>query len=189
VCALWIMCGAGAARPCAAQARAIDPQQSSIAVHVFKSGLFKAFGDNHTVDAPIAEGSLTDSGTPQVQIVVDARRMRVLDPSLSAEDRAQVQTRMLGSEVLDTERFPRITFRSTSIAPLDDDHWLVHGDLELHGRQHPVVVKIVREDGRYKGFARLKQSDFGIAPISVAGGAVKVKDELTLDFDIATIAQ
>jgi hypothetical protein len=32
----------------------------------------------------------------------------------------------------------------------------------------------------------LKQSDFGIAPIKVAGGAVKVKDQLTIDFDIVT---
>ena len=32
----------------------------------------------------------------------------------------------------------------------------------------------------------LKQTDYGITPISVAGGAVKVKDELNIDFDIVT---
>lgn len=187
LCALAILCCAATATPAAAQERAIDPQRSTIAVRVFKSGLFKAFADDHTIEAPIAEGSLTESATPRVQVVIDARRMRVLDASLSAKDRDQVQTRMLGPEVLDTDRFPQIRFHSTSITPLDADHWLVRGDLELHGRVHPVMVKIAREDGRYKGLARLKQSDFGIAPISVVGGTVKVKDEVTLDFDIATI--
>jgi len=32
---------------------------------------------------------------------------------------------------------------------------------------------------------RLKQRDFGIAPISIAGGTVKVKDEVLIEFEIA----
>jgi hypothetical protein len=32
----------------------------------------------------------------------------------------------------------------------------------------------------------LRQSDFGILPISIAGGTVKVKDEVTIEFDIVT---
>jgi hypothetical protein len=31
----------------------------------------------------------------------------------------------------------------------------------------------------------VRQSDFGIVPISIAGGAVKVKDEIEIVFDIA----
>ena len=182
--ALSIVCCVGAAGPCAAQERAIDLQRSSITVRVSKSGLFKAFADDHTIDAPLAEGSLSDAATPHVHVGIDARRMRVLDPSLSANDRAQVQTRMLGPDVLDADRFPKITFHSTSVVPLDADHWLVHGELELHGRVHAVIVKIVHEDGHYKGMARVKQTEFGITPISLAGGTVKVKDEVALDFDI-----
>jgi len=30
----------------------------------------------------------------------------------------------------------------------------------------------------------LKQHDFGITPISIAGGTVKVRDELKVEFDI-----
>jgi hypothetical protein len=39
----------------------------------------------------------------------------------------------------------------------------------------------------YKGSARLKQTEFGITPVTVAGGAVQVKDEVTLDFDVVTL--
>jgi len=43
--------------------------------------------------------------------------------------------------------------------------------------------------GRYHGDAILKQLDFGITPVSMAGGTVKVKNELKIEFDIATEAE
>jgi len=36
----------------------------------------------------------------------------------------------------------------------------------------------------YSGNARIKQTDFGIQPVRAAGGAVKVKNELDVQFDI-----
>jgi hypothetical protein len=39
------------------------------------------------------------------------------------------------------------------------------------------------------GTCTLKQRDFGITPISIAGGTVKVKNELKIDFDIRTSSQ
>jgi hypothetical protein len=35
----------------------------------------------------------------------------------------------------------------------------------------------------------VKQTDFGIVPISIAGGTVKVKDEIKVDFDIVVTEQ
>jgi hypothetical protein len=43
----------------------IDPKRSPVQVHVFKSGLFRAFADDHVIEAPLPEGSLraaSDSG-------------------------------------------------------------------------------------------------------------------------------
>lgn len=168
-----------------AEDRLIDTQRSTVTVRVFKAGLFRAFADDHIIQAPLAEGSLDDSATPHVQIVIDARRMRVLDPGLSAKDRQEVQTRMLGSEVLDVNRFQRISFHSVAIQRLDAGGWLVRGELELHGQIHAIMVNVFPENGRYKGSATLRQSDFGIVPISIVGGTVKVEDEIKIDFDIA----
>jgi hypothetical protein len=178
-----------AAGPCAAQSRALDPQRSTVTVRVFKSGLFRAFADDHVIEAPLAEGSLDDSAKPAVQIAIDVRAMRVLDPGLSSKDRQEVQTRMFGPEVLDADRFPRIRFRSVAVQQGDVDRWSVRGELEVHGQTHPVTVNVVREQGHYKGSTSLKQSDFGITPISIAGGTVKVKNEITIDFDIVTTAR
>jgi YceI-like protein len=172
------------AAPGLAEERLIDTERSTVTVRVFKSGLFRVFADDHIIQAPLSEGSLDDS-VPHVQIVIDARRMHVLDPGLSAKDRQDVQTRMLGSEVLDVNRFQRISFHSLTMERLDTGGWLVQGELELHGQIHPIMMNVARENGRYKGSATLRQSDFGMAPISILGGAVKVKDEIKVDFDIA----
>jgi hypothetical protein len=179
-----LLCVLASAVPGSAEDGVIDTQRSTVTVRVFKAGLFRAFADDHIIQAPLAEGSINDSATPHVQIVIDARRMRVLDPGLSARDRQEVQTRMLGPEVLDVNRFQWISFHSEAIQRLDGGGWLVRGELELHGRIHPVLVNVVPEKTHYKGSVTLRQSDFGIVPISIAGGTVKVKDEVKVDFDI-----
>jgi hypothetical protein len=179
-----IVCGLASAAPGSAEDRAIDTQRSTVTVRVFKSGLFRAFADDHIVQAPLVEGSIDDSATPHVQIVIDARRMSVLDPGLSAKDRQEVQARMLGAEVLDVNRFQWISFHSVAVQRLDAGGWLVRGELDLHGRIHGVLVNVKPVRGHYTGSVTVRQSDFGIVPISVAGGTVKVKDEIVIDFDI-----
>lgn len=180
-----IVCGLASAAPGSAEDRVIDTQRSTVTVRVFKAGLFRAFADDHIIQAPLEEGSLDGSATPHVQIVVDARRMRVMDPGLSAKDRQEVQTRMLGPEVLDVNRFQWIGFHSVAIQRLDAGGWLVRGELELHGQIHAMLVNVFPEKSHYKGSVTLRQSDFGIVPISIVGGTVKVKDEIQIDFDIA----
>jgi hypothetical protein len=139
------------ARPSDAQPRAIDPKRSTVTVRVFKSGLFRAFADDHVIEAPLAEGSLDDSATPNVRIAIDVRDMRVLDPGLSPKDRREVQTRMLGSEVLDADRFPHIRFRSVAIQKGDAARWSIQGELEVHGQTRQVRLNIVRDQSHYKG--------------------------------------
>jgi polyisoprenoid-binding protein YceI len=177
-----VACVLALAAPAAGDEHLIDLQKSTVTVRVYKSGFFSAFADDHVIQAPLLEGSFDD--TPHVQIVVDARRMKVLDPRASPKDRSDVQTRMLGPEVLDVNRFEQIRFHSVAIHRQDGGGWRVEGELELHGQIHPVDVNVALERGHYKGSTSLKQSTFGITPISIVGGTVKVKDEVRVEFDI-----
>jgi hypothetical protein len=95
-----------------AQTQPIDTENSVITVHVFKSGLFSAFADNHEIRAPISSG-LLDEAQRRVEIVVDSRKLVVLDPSLHPEK--QVQERMLGPEVLDSNQFHEIRFQALRV--------------------------------------------------------------------------
>ena len=168
--------------------RAIDVSHSSLKVRVFKTGLFSPFAHNHEIEAPISEGAASLSKSPGVILRIDARRLRVLDTDASATDRAEIQRTMEGPLVLDSERFPQISFQSTRVEQLSNDQWKVHGDLALHGRTNPIVVNVALKDGRYLGSAAIKQRDFGITPVSIARGTVKVKDEVRIEFDV-TLAQ
>src|SRR5437667_11189841 len=164
---------------------AIDTQKSSITVSVFKAGVFSAFGHEHEISAPIEQGSFKENPA-SVELTVDARRMRVMDKGISEKDRADIQQTMLGPKVLDSEKFPTIRFRSTRVELLGEGKWSLLGDLTIHGETRPVKVRVEGANGRYHGTAELKQKDFGITPVTVGGGAVKVKNELRIEFDIVS---
>jgi polyisoprenoid-binding protein YceI len=168
-------------------ARQVDGAHSTITVRVYKTGLFSAFAHNHEIQASIQSGEVKESGSPSVELRVDARKLRVLDPQASDSTRGQIQETMLGTQVLDANRFPEIRFQSTGVEPKGPDHWIVHGNLGLHGEDHPIAVEVTLKDERYRGSAMVKQTDFGITPVAVAGGTVKVKDEVKVEFDIALV--
>jgi polyisoprenoid-binding protein YceI len=166
-------------------AQAIDAARSKITIEVKKGGFFSAFGHDHTVTAPIAEGRVDRSENAFVTLRIESGALRVLDPELSPEKRAEVQKTMLGPDVLDVNRFPEIRFASTRIQASGTNAWNVQGELTLHGLTRAVGFPIELRGGFYRGVVKLKQTDFGIQPVSVAGGTVRVKDELRIELEIA----
>ena len=130
----------------------------------------------------MASGS-ADTEAHKVELRVNAAALRVQDTKGSESDKAEIQKTMLGPEVLDTAKFHEIVFKSTS-AEGSGSAWTVHGNLTLHGETRPVTVTVKEQAGRYVGSATVKQSEFGIKPVKAAGGTVKVKDEVRIDFDI-----
>jgi polyisoprenoid-binding protein YceI len=139
------------------------------------------------IDAPIESGEVKEPDGPSVEVRVNVRKMRVLDPEESEDKRAQIQRTMQGPQVLDSDRFPEIHFRSTTVQPKEANHWVVQGNLDLHGQTHPVTVDVTLKDGFYRGSTTLKQTGFGITPMSIAGGTVKVKDEVKVEFEITLV--
>jgi YceI-like domain len=170
--------------PCAStQEQKIDTQRSAVTIHVGKAGFFSAAGHEHWVRAPFSGGTLTAGTAAHVEFRVDAKTMTVMpDEKLSAEKQAEVQ-RTMQAEVLESDKYPEISFRSTRVDQLQPDHWLVTGDLTLHGQTRSIQVDVKSASGGYEGSGKLKQTDFGIRPVTVAG-LVKVKNELDIQFKV-----
>jgi polyisoprenoid-binding protein YceI len=162
---------------------AIDAAKSVMTVHVFKAGALSAFGHNHEIAAPIAGGTV-DADAHRVELRCKAPALRVRDADASDKDRAEIQKTMLGPEVLDAERHPDIAFKSTGAEQSGQGAWTVRGELTLHGETRPVTVQVREAEGHYTGTATLRQTEFGIKPVKVAGGTVKVKDEVRIEFQI-----
>lgn len=170
-----------------AQVRAIDIQKSTMTVRVYKAGLFSFAAHDHEIRAPLAEGQVDDSRA--VSLRVDVKQLQVMDQDIPAKDRAEIQKNMLGPEVLDSQQFPEIRFRSARVEEASQGQWTVHGDLTLHGQTHPIVLKATGDAGHYRGSIVIKQKDFGMKPYSAAGGTVKVKNEVEIVFEIFTAPQ
>ncbi len=175
--------GLGWATVASAQPHAIDSQTSVMSVRVFKAGVFSALGHDHEVSAPIAAGSV-DTSAHQVELRINTGTMRAHDPEASEKDRAETQKTMLGPEVLDAVHYQEIIFRSNSVQPKSAGVWTVHGTLALHGETQPVTVDVHEKDGHYVGTSRFNLTDFHIQPVKVAGGTIRIKDEVLIEFDI-----
>jgi len=158
-------------------------QQSAVTIHVFKTGLFSGFAHNHVVLAPVGGASMDPEGL-KAEVSFAVKDMQVTDADVSAKDRAEIQSTMLGPKVLDAAKYPEIRFKSSHIEQASPGHYNVTGTLEMHGASKQLSFKVTGTPEHYHGATKLKQSDFGIKPISLFGGSVKVKDELELEFDV-----
>jgi len=165
------------------QPPAIDTQRSMITVYARTAGLFSAFGHGHEIRAPIARGSVILGSAPAVELTIASRELQVIDKDASAKDRAEIQQRM-HAEVLDSAHFPEIVFRSKSIEKAAAGQWQVRGDLTLRGQTRPIALNVGERKEGYVGRTIVKQKDFGITPVSLAGGTVRVRNELNIEFEI-----
>jgi polyisoprenoid-binding protein YceI len=169
-----------------AQQHNVDTQKSSLTIHVGKTGAFSGLGHEHEVRAPIHSGTAETGSHPTVEVRVDARALRVIDKDGSEKDRAEVQKTMLGPEVLDSERYQEIVFKSVDAEPAGKGLWTLRGNLTLRGQTRPVTVHVTLKDGRYAGETIVKQTDFGIKPPGKAG--VRAKDEVRIEFDVRLVS-
>ena len=162
----------------------IDSEHSTITVHVGKAGVLSAAAHDHWVSAPISEGVLNNSDRPHVEFHVDAAKMQVKpDPKVDAKTQAEIQKNMQET-VLESAKYPEIAFHSSHLEKQADGQWKVEGTLTLHGATKPLVVMVKQTGGIYVGQTTIMQTDFGIKPIRVGGGMVKVKNELEIAFRI-----
>jgi polyisoprenoid-binding protein YceI len=103
----------------------------------------------------------------------------------------------MNQEVLETAKYPEIVFDSSKVSASkagDGQYWInLVGDLSLHGvtSTQPVAaqVALMGDTLRAYGEFALRQTTFGIKLVSVAGGTLKVKDELKCSFDIVARKQ
>jgi polyisoprenoid-binding protein YceI len=174
----------------------IDPASSRVSIHVGKAGALSFIaGHTHEIGGPIRDGSVdVDLEAPSrshVRLSIASSDLTVSTAGEPEGDAAKVQEAMQGEQVLDVQRYARISYESVSVAlkTRHDSHLElgVTGNLTIREVTQSVVVPVqVELDGNElsaRGRFEVKQSAFGIKPISV-GGVVSVKDTIAIDFSI-----
>jgi len=175
----------------------VDPAKSRVTIAVGKAGALSFIaGHTHEVSGPIESGTVDldpdDPSRSHVRLVIAASALEISGADEPPDDRPKVQQAMQSDKVLDVARHRRITFESTGIttkrrtgAALD---LVVAGRLTIRDVTQPVTAPVHVEvaNGQLIASGRfaIKQTAFGIEPISV-GGVVAVKDTLDIAFSIA----
>lgn len=172
----------------------IDPGQSRFMVKAFAGGFLSAFAHDHNIairefsgDVQFTYGVVEPAS---LQLKIKSASLAVTD-KVSAGDRQKIEGSMR-DDVLEAGKYPEIVFKSTNVSATKTGEGQyqarIAGELTLHGVTRPLTIPAQLEFGasvlRARGGFSLKQSSFEIKPVSVAGGTVKVKDELKFTFDI-----
>jgi len=170
---------------------AIDPQASLIAITVRRGGPLARLGHDHVVAVRTIAGEVDPAGNrATLRFRLDAmtvdepalRRAAGLDTQPSAEAIEGTRHNML-TRVLDADRYPWV-----EVALERHGAAAVSAAITLHGvtRRYdvPVTLDAAPDRLRTTGTLTLRQTEFGIVPFSVLGGAMAVQDALELHFDI-----
>ena len=177
----------------AAQGPCIVEGRGRFQIRTGTAGLFGAFAHDHLIEAQKISGCATidasDLTRSSIKLVFTAAGLRVMDPKESDSNRAKIQANM-EMDVLRVAQYPQITFESTGIEKgASADNFRVRGNLTIRGNTQPVTLPVTinrAEDGTYRatGEYKFKQTVFGIQPIQLAAGTIKVKDEVRTEFEL-----
>jgi len=172
----------------------IDPGMSRFTVRAFASGVFSAFGHNPMIAIRDFSGEADfDPATLEnaaLRVKINAGSLAVTN-DISDKDRREIEQTM-SQEVLETTRYPEIVFESSNVSAsrAGDGQYFINlvGNLSLHGvtNSQPVSAQVTVNGNmlRAHGEFSLRQTAYGIKLVSVAGGALKLKDDLKFTFEI-----
>src|SRR5262245_13373459 len=194
VCALAVLGRVGA--DAAVREYRVDRAASQVTVHVGRAGAFGFAGHDHEVAVLNIDGTIVldsaDVTQSTMTLKFDVTAMKVTGRGEPAADVPEVQRVMLSDRVLDAQRYPTIAFTSRRIVivtqAVDRLMLRVEGDLTLHGVTRPITVpvevRLTADQLTATANATVRQTDFGIRPVTAGAGTVKVKDELAIAFRI-----
>jgi polyisoprenoid-binding protein YceI len=177
----------------------IDAAASRFTVQAFATGLLSAFGHNPTIAIRGYDGEIQFNpdtiGNASVRVTVRTDALEVVD-EMKNDDRKQLEQAMY-DQVLEPDRFPTAGYESKQITVQADsaEQWRVHvtGELSFHGvtQNHSFDARVsyMGTMMRIAGEFPLRQSDYGIKPVSFAGGALRLKDELKFSFEMVARQQ
>ncbi|MCX0246229.1 MULTISPECIES: YceI family protein [Streptomyces] len=167
----------------------IDPAHSSIGFtvrHAMVTNVRGSFAEH--------EGSLKlDGSDPANSSASIDVKIASVDTGIKDRD-----GHLVSGDFFDAEKFPLMTFRSTSAEQLGGDKYRVTGDLTIKDVTRPLSIDLEfngsatdvygNERVGFEGGAEILRSDWGLTwNAALETGGVMVSDKVKLNFDISAI--
>lgn len=160
------------------------------ALEVFKTGLMR--GKKHLFLFERYSGKLwydaEKTESSRVELTIEAGSATLKDTWLSPKDFKKVQEYAL-KDMLAAERYPELSFVSTSIRATAANQYEVQGTLSIRGTAKPARVLVSLKPGptgtlAFEGSTQLKMTDYGLKPPSAGLGTVGTKNEMAVSFSV-----
>ena len=170
----------------------LGPSDGIVRVKTGRQGMASKVGHDLTLEAGNWKATLVVDGDPsrsQVNATIEPRSLEVTAATggarpVSDKDKKDIKKNISGLLGNDS-----ITFTSTSVN-VNDTKVKAEGSLSIAGQSRPVTLDLTATpDGRLSGSMTIVQSQFGIKPFSAMMGALKVKDEVEVNLDVALPAE
>lgn len=169
----------------------VGPDKGLLLVKTARTGLGAKAGHDLTIEVTGWRGSVViDTASParsSVALEADVGSFEVREGTggvkpLTDADRADIKETLRG-KILNSQRHPAITFASRRVSGTAEA-FSIDGDLTIAGVTHPVTVEGQLANGHARGSAIVVQSRWGIKPFSAFLGALRLRDEVEILFDI-----
>ena len=172
----------------------LDAAQSKFMVHASRGGLAWFKGHDHAIAARdfTGEAELTlDAVNPAaLKLTVRAASLEETDDAFPPQQK-QIIKKELDELVLETAKYPEITFQSTDVQGNLSGGQIevkISGNLTLHGVTRRIIiparVTINGDALRAQGEFEINRKDFNVNATNAFHGLVRVKHELKFTFDI-----
>lgn len=177
----------------------IDTGATLVTLVVRRAGSLARLGHDHVVASRSVQGYVApkegraDLYVPLADLSVDEPALRAqagLDTQPTASDIEGTRANMQ-DKVLEIQRFAHALVRVRGANATSSGAAPAAVTLTLHGTSRtlnvPLELATSPEVLTARGTLQIKQSDFGITPFSILGGAIQVKDEVDVRFDIRAV--
>jgi polyisoprenoid-binding protein YceI len=174
----------------------LGPSTGRLLIKTSRAGLGRKAGHDLTIEATRWSGDarvvVSEPEKSSVTVTVETGSLEVREGTgglkpLTDADRAEIKRTLGGEALLHTAQHPVITFRSTRIEGTPRS-FEITGDLTIKGRTHPVTVHGISDgDALLHGWATVTQSAWGIKPYTAFLGALRLADEVRIEFEVAEL--
>jgi len=157
----------------------IGPSNGSLKVKTGKEGAAAKMGHNLTLVVNSWEATVEGGDSPSISLTADPSSVEVESGEggakpLGDKDKKDIK-KTIDGKVLGSSQ---ITFTSSEVTDSE-----AKGDLSIAGSSSDVTIPISVSGDKISGSTTLSQSDFGVKPFSTMMGALKVKDQVTVEFE------
>ena len=157
----------------------IGPSNGSLKVKTGREGAAAKAGHDLVLEVTSWDATVEGGDNPSIKLTCDPGSMEVVSgtggaKALTDKDKDDIK-KSINGKVLGSSQ---ITFQSSAVTDSS-----AKGDLSIAGSNSVVNVPLNVNGGSISGSITLSQSDFGIKQFKALMGALKVSDEVTVEFE------